>query len=536
MQLPEQVNFDNASKLPVLNFQEGINPQQLLIQQLHREELETREQNVLIANFNKILAKSEEQRIDIMRAINPLDEAENWLGKEIEYLHMVKEILRSYLKVDGTISNLEEIQAIYNKRLGELRQDFIEGYKERLKSRPFIFRENKFIPLTKETIALYLDEFIVKLDQYLEEFAKKFFLCYISDDTLLINYDLRLSEEIEAKKHRLHQLLETKTPLGERYLDIDGDLAKSEQKFKQQLISVYDSNDNSLPSLCFQRRIEAVVRLLEQNPKLINQPNSLGELAIHRACEANSFELTVLLLSKGAKPEILDETRNQLSAFHYAAMYGNVKLLTVLLSKGGQKSNIDEKLLQIKGQKNRTLLHSAAFANNLAVLEWLCERKLIDINGCDSLTGATALHVAAWLGYPRIIEKLLVHGANPNCKNKEGDRPIFVAALYRQPAVLLAFLKQGLWLTDFEIKQLLNFVKTTDGRRSEQNRLFMLCLDVAIQNYRDSIQTYTQSKSLQVIPAWLRSPVHTVLPEGKRVNEQTSENAILNKTQLISNP
>jgi ankyrin repeat protein len=509
MQLPEKVKSENTSRLPVIEIEEGFNPQQLAIKQLQREEFEMKEQNILIAGFHKVLAKADDQRIDIMRSINPLDEAENWLGKEIEYLYMVKDILRNYLKVDGQISNLKEIHAIYFKRLDALRQDFIEGYRERLKSRPYIFREDKFIELTKGNIPMYVNEFTVMLDQYLDNFAKKFFFSYTTGDELIVNYDLRLDEEIEAKKQRLYKLLETKTPLGERYLDIDSELGKAEQKVKKQLIGFKEAKDNSLPSLCYRGELAEVAKLIDQNIKLINQVNSTGELAIHRACEANHIEIVKFLLSKGARPETLDETKNQLSAFHYAAMYGTPKLLITLLTKGDAKNKIDEKQMLIKNQKDRTLLHSAAFANNIPVVTWLSEKKIIDINARDNFTGSSALHLAAWLGYPRIIEILLNFGANANSKNKQGDSPIYTAALYRQSSALLAFLKQGVWLKEIEVKQLFNFIKATDDRRAEHNRLFALCLDITMQNYRDIIQQHVKLMPSQTLPSWLRSPIQS---------------------------
>jgi len=59
-----------------------------------------------------------------------------------------------------------------------------------------------------------------------------------------------------------------------------------------------------------------------------------------------------------------------------------------------------------------------------------------DVVARDPATGSTLLHYAAEHGYTAVAEILLEHGADPNDKNKEGQRPLDVTRSKAMKALL----------------------------------------------------------------------------------------------------
>lgn len=89
-------------------------------------------------------------------------------------------------------------------------------------------------------------------------------------------------------------------------------------------------------------------------------------------------------------------------------------------------------------KKSRTLLHSAAMANQTAIMEYLIESGA-DLNMVDE-DGNTALHLAVVHGHIEAMSLLLNKGADDKILNKNMDPPLHIAARSNNCELMAAFL------------------------------------------------------------------------------------------------
>jgi ankyrin repeat protein len=227
--------------------------------------------------------------------------------------------------------------------------------------------------------------------------------------------------------------------------------------------------------------LEAVKRLIEQDPKLVNSRNSLGRFPLEIAAQTGRMEIVRFLLEKGADVNL---NRDGSTALHMAALYGGkTELVVLLLEKGadmnartkrgdtplnlaviggqraiadllldrGAKINLENqdftRLLAmaaaagikriveialtkevdffIKTGTGATLLHSAAEGGLTELADTLLSKRL-DIGAAD-IYGETALHVAAKGGHKDIAALLLKKGAEIDARTKAGKTPLYLA-------------------------------------------------------------------------------------------------------------
>ncbi|KAJ7308350.1 hypothetical protein JRQ81_008888 [Phrynocephalus forsythii] len=168
-----------------------------------------------------------------------------------------------------------------------------------------------------------------------------------------------------------------------------------------------------------------------------------------QAVEYNDAErVASLLLRKGLVPTKLDSEGK--SAFHLAALKGNVDCLEVMLAHGADAMTTDgsgyaalhlsakngypqcvSKLLQascpvdIADGHGRTALHHAAVHGCISCLEILCDFKA-SLNMKDQ-DGATPLMLAAKMSHPELCRYLLHRGAAVNARDQKGRTALMVA-------------------------------------------------------------------------------------------------------------
>uniref|UniRef100_A0ABM5EM40 Ankyrin repeat domain-containing protein 24 isoform X4 n=1 Tax=Pogona vitticeps TaxID=103695 RepID=A0ABM5EM40_9SAUR len=168
-----------------------------------------------------------------------------------------------------------------------------------------------------------------------------------------------------------------------------------------------------------------------------------------QAVEYNDAErVSSLLLRKGLIPTKLDSEGK--SAFHLAALKGNVDCLEVMLAHGADAMTTDgsgyaalhlsaknghpqcvSKLLQascpvdIADSHGRTALHHAAVHGCISCLEILCDFKA-SLNMKDQ-DGATPLMLAVKMSHSELCRYLLHRGAAVNARDQKGRTALMVA-------------------------------------------------------------------------------------------------------------
>ena len=113
----------------------------------------------------------------------------------------------------------------------------------------------------------------------------------------------------------------------------------------------------------------------------------------------------------GNSPSFVDEDR--VSLLQWCAYYGDVSAIKFLLSRGADLASLG----------HNVDLNGAVYHGHWQLTQFLLESGA-DPNDAEAETGETPLHSAIvkpnLLETSRIVAVLLAHGANPNCKTKNG--------------------------------------------------------------------------------------------------------------------
>ena len=187
--------------------------------------------------------------------------------------------------------------------------------------------------------------------------------------------------------------------------------------------------------------LEAVKKLIEADPSLVQAKTDAGETALFPAAAGGHLEIVRFLLERGAPIDILNANRQ--NALLYAAFEGHKEIVTLFLAKGAN--------LSIKDRFGRTALHYAAREGRPEVVEILLKnggdlslrdqhgmtppdyavlRNQTDIifllvkKGLVNLkeqNGVNLLHIAAAQGNEKLVKYFLEKGAAPALKSWSGD-------------------------------------------------------------------------------------------------------------------
>lgn len=141
-----------------------------------------------------------------------------------------------------------------------------------------------------------------------------------------------------------------------------------------------------------------------------------GFSALHFAAAKGHFECLQLLLSKGANVNNNQNTYNT-TPLHEGARGGNTECVKLLIESGANVNAQDH--------KGWSVLHYAVINENEETVEAILQT-LIDkgaMVGVSTLSGETALHVAADRGNSKALSLLIRHGASLAQRNSSEQTP-----------------------------------------------------------------------------------------------------------------
>lgn len=140
------------------------------------------------------------------------------------------------------------------------------------------------------------------------------------------------------------------------------------------------------------------------------------------AIENGDLTLLKRLIKKGASINTRDTSKKTL--LHHATRVNRLEIVRFLLKKGADMTVITE--------KGKTSLHVAVLQNHLEIADELLKNVNYEqlrgfVDAKTTMTGSTALHVAAKNGFYDVAKVLLMRGAIYEVKNNDGKQPIELA-------------------------------------------------------------------------------------------------------------
>lgn len=215
----------------------------------------------------------------------------------------------------------------------------------------------------------------------------------------------------------------------------------------------YGANVNRVgPSGCLPAHLaaetgqEELINILLKFGANINSTDQYGRNALHVAAGAGQASTFSALLMKGADANARDDELK--TPMHYAVESGNLSILYMLCEVGADLSACDyshttplhlaakrasgvlvRDLLglrtdpDVRDLEGRTPLHYCCLSERPAVAVTMLLQKGANVAARD-LRGISPIHLAAESGVDAIVRELALFGANLDCEDSNGERPM----------------------------------------------------------------------------------------------------------------
>lgn len=192
-------------------------------------------------------------------------------------------------------------------------------------------------------------------------------------------------------------------------------------------------NGNTPLLLAAQLGHEDIVSYLVKNKADHQLKNNEGNCPLHMAACGGHASMVQTLLDIGCFVD--KRNKNSQTPLHLAAMYGKQNVLEVLLKNGAVIDACDK--------DGRIILHWASIGGHIGIVEYLFDEQNLNPNLQDEQHN-TPLHLAIEFEKINVVKKLLKSESDLDIANKQGLRPIDVAAVKGNVEVLELFIDDNL--------------------------------------------------------------------------------------------
>eukprot|EP00527_Entomoneis_sp_CCMP2396_P008773 CAMPEP_0198139390 /NCGR_PEP_ID=MMETSP1443-20131203/2699_1 /TAXON_ID=186043 /ORGANISM="Entomoneis sp., Strain CCMP2396" /LENGTH=295 /DNA_ID=CAMNT_0043801503 /DNA_START=96 /DNA_END=983 /DNA_ORIENTATION=+ len=160
----------------------------------------------------------------------------------------------------------------------------------------------------------------------------------------------------------------------------------------------------------------------------------LGETPLHVACKWGSLDVANFLIAQGADLNARDD--NGWTPLHSACFGGHLALVRRLLIQQRQHDNDNDEHkaadVMALNEAGMTPLHMACDHGHLNIVRELLGHPQVDVNAKTKFSKDTPLHITSGtFSFPNLLHisrELILHGANLNDPNGNGDTPLHLAS------------------------------------------------------------------------------------------------------------
>ena len=237
----------------------------------------------------------------------------------------------------------------------------------------------------------------------------------------------------------------------------------------------------------------------------INEKDSQGKTALHRAAQCGHLAIAQSLLSKGANVNAKDNKKE--IPLHTAARYGHRELIRLLLENGAD--------INAKNNEEETVLHRGAWSEHKELVRLLLEKRA-DINARDDF-GFTVLHIASMSGNEGLARLLLEMGADINAKSDRNETALHRAPKPGNEGLVRLLLEKG---SDINAKDRSNYTVLHEAARFGDEGIVRLLLHRGADVNAKTITGETALLRALVCRQW--GLVQLLLDMGADVNAKDS--------------
>ncbi|XP_072018517.1 transient receptor potential cation channel subfamily A member 1-like isoform X2 [Amphiura filiformis] len=203
------------------------------------------------------------------------------------------------------------------------------------------------------------------------------------------------------------------------------------------------NGQTALHVCCRRGHLMLIKILVEKGKSDVNSRDKDKTTPLHQAMINGELEIFTYLVENGA--DICAKDINNETPLMLAAQGGFLEIVQYFLTIASQQGIGILDYLSLTDNEGSSALHLAVGSRNLVVAKFLIDRGA-PVNCQKVSNGFAALHQAAVLGDPSLVQMLIDKGAQTEICDKEQMTPLHRAALYNRVDTILILIRQGLFL------------------------------------------------------------------------------------------